>query len=141
MSDNNEQNQSSVTEHLLELRSRIIKSLIFFAFAFVVSYMNADKIYDFLLQPYVKALGVGQIGTKRLIFTALQETFITYLKLSFFSALFFSFPIFLIQIWKFIAPGLYHNEKKNNFTFYYCNPSSFHNRSLIGILFYNAFGY
>ena len=52
--------------------------------------MNADKIYDFLLQPYVKALGVGQIGTKRLIFTALQETFITYLKLSFFSALFFS---------------------------------------------------
>ena len=57
MSDNNEQSQSSITEHLLELRSRIIKSLIFFALAFIVSYMNADKIYDFLLQPYVKALG------------------------------------------------------------------------------------
>ncbi len=109
MSENNDQNQSSITEHLLELRSRIIKSLIFFAIAFIISYMNADKIYDFLLQPYVKALGVGQIGTKRLIFTALQETFITYLKLSFFSALFFSFPFFLIQICKFIAPGLYQN--------------------------------
>ncbi len=51
MSDNNDQNQSSVTEHLLELRSRIIKSLIFFSIAFIISYMNADKIYDFLLQP------------------------------------------------------------------------------------------
>ena len=98
MSDNHdEKNYSSITEHLLELRSRIIKSLIFFVLAFIVSYMNADKIYDFLLQPYVKALGSDQVGTKRLIFTALQETFITYLKLSFFSALFFSFPIFLIQ--------------------------------------------
>jgi len=125
MSDNNDQNQSSVTEHLLELRSRIIKSLIFFAIAFIISYMNADKIYDFLLQPYVKALGVGQIGTKRLIFTALQETFITYLKLSFFSALFFSFPVFLIQIWKFIAPGLYQNEKKTILPFIVATPVLF----------------
>jgi len=94
MSDNNDQNHSSLAEHLLELRSRIIKSLIFFVLAFVVSYMNADKIYDFLLQPYVKALGEGQIGTKRLIFTALQETFITYLKLSFFFCTFFFFSCF-----------------------------------------------
>jgi len=135
MSDNNEQNQSSVTEHLLELRSRIIKSLIFFAFAFVVSYMNADKIYDFLLQPYVKALGVGQIGNKRLIFTALQETFITYLKLSFFSALFFSFPIFLIQIWKFIAPGLYHNEKKTILPFIIATPVLFITGALLAYYF------
>ncbi len=89
MSINNDQNQSTISEHLLELRSRIIKSLIFFVLAFIISYMNADKIYDFLLQPYVKALGVGQIGTKRLIFTALQETFITYLKLSFFQIFIF----------------------------------------------------
>ena len=112
MNANNEQNQSTISEHLLELRSRIIKSLIFFVLAFIISYINADKIYDFLLQPYVKALGSDGLANKRLIFTALQETFVTYLKLSFFSALFFSFPIFLIQIWKFIAPGLYSNEKK-----------------------------
>ena len=135
MSDNNDQNQSSVTEHLLELRSRIIKSLIFFSIAFIISYMNADKIYDFLLQPYVKALGVGQIGTKRLIFTALQETFITYLKLSFFSALFFSFPVFLIQIWKFIAPGLYQNEKKTILPFIVATPVLFIAGALLAYYF------
>jgi sec-independent protein translocase protein TatC len=87
--------------------------------------MNADKIYDFLLQPYVKALGSDGVANKRLIFTALQETFVTYLKLSFFSALFFSFPIFLIQIWKFIAPGLYSNEKKAILPFMIATPVLF----------------
>ena len=125
MNINNEQNQSTISEHLLELRSRIIKSLIFFVLAFIISYINADKIYDFLLQPYVKALGSDGLANKRLIFTALQETFVTYLKLSFFSALFFSFPIFLIQIWKFIAPGLYSNEKKAILPFMIATPVLF----------------
>ena len=125
MNANNEQNQSTISEHLLELRSRIIKSLIFFILAFIISYINADKIYDFLLQPYVKALGSDGLANKRLIFTALQETFVTYLKLSFFSALFFSFPIFLIQIWKFIAPGLYSNEKKAILPFMIATPVLF----------------
>ena len=125
MNTNNEQNQSTISEHLLELRSRIIKSLIFFLLAFIISYINADKIYDFLLQPYVKALGSDGVANKRLIFTALQETFVTYLKLSFFSALFFSFPIFLIQIWKFIAPGLYSNEKKAILPFMIATPVLF----------------
>ena len=125
MNANNEQNQSTISEHLLELRSRIIKSLIFFVLAFIISYINADKIYDFLLQPYVKALGSDGVANKRLIFTALQETFVTYLKLSFFSALFFSFPIFLIQIWKFIAPGLYSNEKKAILPFMIATPVLF----------------
>ena len=125
MNANNEQNQSTISEHLLELRSRIIKSLIFFILAFIISYINADKIYDFLLQPYVKALRSDGLANKRLIFTALQETFVTYLKLSFFSALFFSFPIFLIQIWKFIAPGLYSNEKKAILPFMIATPVLF----------------
>jgi sec-independent protein translocase protein TatC len=125
MNINNEQNQSTISEHLLELRSRIIKSLIFFALAFIISYINADKIYDFLLQPYVKALGNDGVGNKRLIFTALQETFVTYIKLSFFSALFFSFPVFLIQVWKFIAPGLYSNEKKAILPFMIATPVLF----------------
>ena len=125
MNTNNEQNQSTISEHLLELRSRIIKSLIFFLLAFIISYINADKIYDFLLQPYVKALGSDGVANKRLIFTALQETFVTYLKLSFFSALFFSFPIFLIQIWIFIAPGLYSNEKKAILPFMIATPVLF----------------
>ena len=135
--NNNEddQNQSSIIEHLLELRSRIIKSLIFFTFAFIISYLNAEKIYNFLLQPYVWALGENNIGTKRLIFTALQETFITYLKLSFFSAICFSFPVFLIQIWKFIAPGLYQNEKRAILPFLIATPVLFITGALLAYFF------
>jgi sec-independent protein translocase protein TatC len=124
MEDDYNQNQSSIIEHIIELRSRIIKSLIFFIIAFIISYLNASKIYNFLIQPYIIALG-SNIGNKRLIFTALQETFITYLKLSFFSAFFFSFPVFLIQIWKFIAPGLYKNEKKTILPFLIATPILF----------------
>ena len=68
-------------------------------------------IYGFLVNPYASVVNDdGQ--SRRLIFTALQETFLTYLKVSFFVAFFITFPFLLIQIWKFIAPGLYENEKK-----------------------------
>ena len=63
-----------------------------------------------LVEPFAKA--VKDDGSeRRLIFTALQETFLTYLKVSFFTAFFVTFPFILIQIWKFIAPGLYKHEK------------------------------
>ena len=102
--------QATIGEHLVELRSRILKSIIFLFITFIVCYFFADKIYDFLVTPYAEAVKNDNID-RRLIFTALHETFITYLKLAFFSAFFISCPIILIQIWKFIAPGLYKNEK------------------------------
>ena len=102
--------KSTVSEHLIELRSRLVKSIVFLVIAFVVCYIFSDKIYNFLLEPYAQAVKEdGQ--NRRLIFTALHETFLTYVKLAFFAAFFFSCPIILIQIWKFIAPGLYKNEK------------------------------
>ena len=102
--------KSTVSEHLIELRSRLVKSIIFLVLAFVVCYIFSDKIYNFLLEPYAQAVKEdGQ--NRRLIFTALHETFLTYVKLAFFAAFFFSCPIILIQIWKFIAPGLYKDEK------------------------------
>jgi sec-independent protein translocase protein TatC len=64
-----------------------------------------------LVQPYADAVQ-NDSQERRLIFTALQETFITYLKVSFFAAFFASSPLILIQIWKFVAPGLYDNERK-----------------------------
>ena len=100
MSDNN-----SFTGHFVELRSRLIKSLIFIFVIFVISYTFADYIYSFLVSPYAEAVR-DDPTSRRLIFTALQETFLTYIKVSFFAAFFATSPFILIQVWKFIAPGL-----------------------------------
>ncbi len=101
----------TLQEHFLELRQRIIFSLIFFLIAFCICYFFSEKIYQFLLQPFAEISSDNQ--NRRLIYTSPAEAFITYLKLSFSSALFFSFPIFAAEIYLFLAPALYKNEKKN----------------------------
>ena len=106
MSDNN-----SFISHFAELRSRLITSIVFIIVIFIISYTFADHIYSFLVNPYAEAVKNDQID-RRLIFTALHETFITYLKVAFFAAIFLGSPFLLIQIYKFIAPGLYKNEKR-----------------------------
>jgi len=96
--------------HLTELRSRLIHSFIFLFIFFIFCYFFAEHLYGFLVEPYAQA--VKNDGTdRRLIFTALQETFLTYLKVAFFGSFFVTSPFILIQIWKFIAPGLYDHEK------------------------------
>ncbi len=96
--------------HLTELRKRLIHSFIFLIIFFIICYFFAEYLYGFLVEPYAQA--VREDGTnRRLIFTALQETFLTYLKVSFFTAFFVTCPFILMQIWKFIAPGLYKHEK------------------------------
>ena len=102
---------NSFTGHLVELRTRLLNSLIFIFVIFIVSYIFAEHIYNFLVDPYANAVK-NTDGSRRLIFTALHETFITYIKVAFFSAIFLGSPVLLIQIYKFIAPGLYNNEKK-----------------------------
>ena len=102
---------NSFTSHLVELRSRLLNSLIFIFIIFIISYIFAEQIYNFLVDPYANAVKDSQ-GSRRLIFTALHETFITYIKVAFFVAIFLGSPVLLIQIYKFIAPGLYKNEKK-----------------------------
>jgi len=102
---------NSFTSHFIELRSRLIKSIIFIFLIFIISYTFAEQIYSFLVDPYANAVKDDKTS-RRLIFTALHETFVTYLKVAFFSAIFLGSPLLLIQIYKFIAPGLYKNEKK-----------------------------
>ena len=106
MAENN-----SFTSHFVELRSRLLNSLIFIFIVFIISYIFAEHIYSFLVEPYANAVKNDQTP-RRLIFTALHETFITYIKVAFFAAIFLGSPVLLIQIYKFIAPGLYKNEKK-----------------------------
>ena len=107
MSDDN---NLGFISHLTELRKRLINTLIFLVCLFVICYLFSDYIYGFLVEPYAEAVKNDNIN-RRLIFTALQETFLTYLKVSFFTAFFVTCPFILMQIWKFIAPGLYKHEK------------------------------
>ena len=108
---NDKISQGTFLEHLAELRSRLLKSFIYLFIFFIICYFFAENIYGFLVQPYAEAVKNDDVN-RRLIFTALHETFITYLKVAFFAAIFLGSPILLIQIYKFIAPGLYKNEKK-----------------------------
>ena len=103
--------QNTFTSHLVELRQRLIYCFLSLFIIFAISYTFAEHIYSFLVQPYANAVQ-SDIENRRLIFTALQEAFLTYLKVSFFVAIFLTSPVILMQIWKFIAPGLYKNEKK-----------------------------
>ena len=96
--------------HITELRSRLIHSFIFLFVFFIFCYFFAEYLYGFLVEPYAQAVKNDSIE-RRLIFTALQETFLTYLRVAFFASFFVTSPFILIQIWKFIAPGLYDHEK------------------------------
>ena len=129
MAENN-----SFTSHFVELRTRLLHSLIFIFIVFIISYIFAEEIYNFLVDPYANAVKDGTTS-RRLIFTALHETFITYIKVAFFSAIFLGSPILLIQVYKFIAPGLYKNEKKSNFTLFNINTCTFFTRRTPRILF------
>ena len=107
----NKEKEGNFISHLVELKKRLIHSLIFLLILFIICYYFSEYIYGFLVHPYAEAVKNDEIN-RRLIFTALQETFLTYLKVSFLAAFFITSPFILIQIWKFIAPGLYNHEKK-----------------------------
>ena len=126
MKKNNNQSDTSgsFVGHLTELRSRLIKSFIFLVFIFLACYFFSEDIYRFLVQPYSDAVISSELD-RRLIFTALHEAFLTYLKVAFFAALFISSPVFLTQIWKFIAPGLYKNEKQALLPYLIATPTLF----------------
>lgn len=102
-----EAKQMPLLDHLIELRGRLIKACIAFIALFFASFYFAEYIYAFLVQPLADALGPD----RRMIYTALHEAFFTYVKVALFTAAFLCFPVFAMQIWKFVAPGLYKNEK------------------------------
>jgi sec-independent protein translocase protein TatC len=106
--DEVEASKAPLMSHLIELRARLIKALAAFFIAAIVCFFFSQQIYNVLLWPYVLVVG----PTSKLIYTALLELFVTHLKLALFGAAFISFPIVAIQIYKFVAPGLYRHERK-----------------------------
>jgi sec-independent protein translocase protein TatC len=116
-------------DHLVELRSRLIWSIVAFFGAFLVAYgFLKEPIFQFLLQPLAH---LPHGDTRRLIFTAPTEAFFTYIKVAFFTALCIAFPVIATQIWRFVAPGLYRNEKDAFLPFIVATPAMF----LIGAAF------
>ena len=118
-----EASKAPLLDHLVELRSRLIKSLLAFFGAFLVCFYFAEPIYGFLVQPLADAFA-GQQG-RRMIFTALYETFFTYVKVGMFGAMCIAFPFVAVQIWMFIAPGLYRHEKRAFLPFMAATPIMF----------------
>ncbi|MEM0906608.1 MAG: twin-arginine translocase subunit TatC [Pseudomonadota bacterium] len=107
--DDIEASKAPLIDHLIELRSRLIKSIIAIAVAFVVCFYFASDIFNILIVPYERA--AGDVTEIEFIYTAPQEYFFTQLKLALFGALFLAFPVIAGQIYMFVAPGLYHNER------------------------------
>lgn len=113
-------------DHLVELRQRLLYSFISIVVLFFACYYFAPAIYTFLVQPLADILeSMGLAGQRRLIFTALHEAFFTFVKVAFFAAAFLAFPFVAVQIWMFVAPGLYKNEKKAFFPFLVATPVLF----------------
>lgn len=109
--------------HLIELRQRLLYSVAALLVGFLGCYLISEDIYEFLVDPLARALGEDE--GRRLIFTGLHEVFFTYLKISLFGAFILAFPVIAGQIWAFVAPGLYRNEKKAFLPFLVATPILF----------------
>ena len=108
--DDIDASKAPLIEHLVELRARLIKSLLAFLVMFFACFFFARHIYNVLVFPYVLAAG-GDASQVKLIYTAPLEYLFTQIKIAIFGASFFSFPVVATQIYKFVAPGLYKNER------------------------------
>jgi len=118
-----EASKAPLLDHLIELRKRLIYSLLALAAGFLLCFGFARYIYAFLTSPLAHALA-GQ-PNRHLIYTALYETFFTYVKVGMFAGLCLSFPVIASQIWMFIAPGLYRHERKAFLPFLIASPILF----------------
>ena len=118
-----EDSAAPLVEHLIELRQRLIKALIAVAIVFVVAFVFADQIFQILVIPYERAAESNE--NLKLIFTAPQEYFFAQLKIALFTALFIAFPVIAAQIYKFVAPGLYKNERSAFLPFLIATPILF----------------
>lgn len=119
-------------EHLIELRNRLIYSIAALFVAFLGCFFFAEQIYKMLMYPLYLAYG-ADAENRRMIYTAPQEAFLTYVKVAFWGGALIAFPVIANQVWKFVAPGLYKHEKKAFLPFLVATPVLF---SLGGALVY-----
>ena len=106
--DELEDTSAPLLEHLIELRQRLVYAVIAVAALFLICFYFADEIFNILVIPYQKGAGTEDV---KFIFPALQDIFFVQIKIAFFGAIFLGFPVIATQIYRFVAPGLYKNEK------------------------------
>ena len=114
---------SSFMDHFAELRNRLMWCVVVLVVLSIASYIFVEDIYGFLVKPLADAMGPND--SQRLIYTNLTEAFFTYMKVSVFTGAFLTFPFLLMQIWRFISPGLYENEKNTVWPFLVAAPILF----------------
>lgn len=114
-----DQSKAPLLDHLIELRRRLIWSLLALGVAFAVCLYFARPIFAFLVQPLLRA------GQGKLIYTQIFEAFFVEIKVAFFAALMFAFPVIANQLWQFVAPGLYRDEKRALLPFLFATPILF----------------
>ncbi|MEP2103496.1 MAG: twin-arginine translocase subunit TatC [Parasphingorhabdus sp.] len=114
--------KAPLIEHLIELRQRLVWAVVALVIAFAVSFYFADEIFGLLVVPLTDAFPPGE---GKLVFTKLYEAFFVEIKVAMFAAFFLAFPIISNQLWAFVAPGLYANEKKAFLPFIFATPLLF----------------
>jgi len=110
--ENPDDNKMPLMEHLVELRRRLLTSVVFFFIAFIGCYYISQDLYGFLSQPLKEAMAQHGDADPRMIYTNLTEAFWTRVRVAAFASAFLCFPVWAGQLWAFVAPGLYKREKK-----------------------------
>ena len=127
------------TQHLEELRHRLIICAVAVGIGFLISYFFKEKIFEVLIRPLIEALPEDQGQT--LIYTAPHEAFLTYLKVSFLAGVGLAVPVILFQFWRFIAPGLYENEKRYMYPIVFLSSFFFLGGALFGYFIVFPYGF
>jgi sec-independent protein translocase protein TatC len=125
------------TDHLDELRKRLIRCAIAIFIGFAVSYLFKERIFDVLAAPLINVMGHGDT----MIFTGIPEAFFTYLKVSLLAGIMLATPVILFEFWMFVAPGLYQNEKKLLFPIVLISSFFFMGGALFGYFIVFPFGF
>ncbi len=119
-----EESSAPLLDHLVELRSRLIRAILAFIVAMMACFAVAEPIFDFLAAPMKEAI-LRKGRDPSLIFTGAHKVFFTYVQVSMFGGFFFAFPFIANQLWRFVAPGLYKNEQKALLPFLVATPVLF----------------
>jgi len=122
--DELESGRMPLIDHLVELRNRLMYSIAAVLIGFGICYLFKEDIYGFLVRPLANALGGPESGRK-MIFTDLTEAFFTYIKVSFWGGVCLAFPMIASQLWMFVAPGLYKNERRAFLPYIFATPVLF----------------
>ena len=113
--------KAPLLDHLIELRTRLLRCFGYFVVAFGIAFSQAGKVFDFLVQPLVEASGNGA----RLIYTKLYDAFLVEIRVAAFAGFCIAFPFIANELWRFVAPGLYKREQKALLPFLLATPVLF----------------